>query len=61
MLIYSDCRCFEEAQAQMNYSAPGWLISSETDTGSARTLEHHLTVNAHRDKQEVLKRRDLGT
>lgn len=53
-------RLFEEAWAQMNYSAPWWLISSETDAGSAWTLEHQLTVNAHWDKHEVLKRKDLA-
>lgn len=55
-----DSRCLEKAQAQMNYSAFGWLISSGTDVRSPPTLEHHLTVNAHWDKQEVLKK-DLCT
>lgn len=41
----------------MNYSVPGWLISTGTGFSSPRMLEHHLMVNAQRDRQEVLKKR----
>lgn len=40
----------------MNYSASGCLISSGISACSPQTLEHHLTVNAQWDKQEVLKK-----
>lgn len=43
----------------MNYSVSGWRISSGTAVSSPLTLEHHLTVNARWDKQEVLKKRPM--